>query len=254
MVAPCKSVNYIVRIRNPSHADRGSAREFDLWLPHRIDRPAENGYIGHTQNLLKEKKSNLNNEKLKEDQYVARSLKATNWNVEKAEKMFRLSLEWRSENKLDELFASFSMPDVIEKYLSGGICGQDKFGHPVYIIPAGTIDVFGLMHSVSKRQLALSIYYLLDNFENEVLPAQTRKMDKLINQLVFIFDLQHVNRRLLWRPWLNFFLELVSDFEANYPELMATCFVLNVPSFFNLLFSLIKPLLSKETQAKIQLI
>ncbi|KAM7540650.1 hypothetical protein Aperf_G00000030171 [Anoplocephala perfoliata] len=208
-------------------------------------------------NLLRqfrEKTSDLNIEKLEEDQYVIRWLKARNWNVKKAEKMFRLSLEWRSENKLDELLTSFTVPEVIEKYLPGGICGQDKFGHPVYIIPAGTIDVFGLMHSVSKRQLALSIYYLLDNFENEVLPAQTRKMDKLINQLVFIFDLQHVNRRLLWRPWLNFFLELVSDFEANYPELMATCFVLNVPSFFNLLFSLIKPLLSKETQAKIQLI
>ncbi|KAM7541652.1 hypothetical protein Aperf_G00000030148 [Anoplocephala perfoliata] len=203
---------------------------------------------------FREKTSDLKDEKLGKDPYVARWLKARNWDVDKAEKMFRLNLEWRSENKLDDLLTSFIMPEVIEKYFPGGICGQDKFGRPAFICPAGTIDVFGLMRSVSKTQLALSRYYLMEKFTNEVLPAQARKMGKPIDQLVVVFDLQHVNRRLLWRPWLNFFLEMASTFEINYPELMAACFVLNAPSFFSMIYSLLKPLLSKETQDKIHIL
>nr|CDS34840.2 hypothetical transcript [Hymenolepis microstoma] len=180
---------------------------------------------------FREKTADLKYEKLKSDQYVARWLKARNWDVDKAEKMFRLHLQWRSENKLDELLTSFTMPEVIEKYFPGGICGQDKFGRPAFICPAGATDVFGLMRSASRTQLAFSRYYV---------------MEKIIEE--------HMNRRQLWRPWVNIVLEMTSIFEINFPELMAVCFVLNAPSFFSMVFSLLKPLLSKETQDKIHIL
>ncbi|VDD74686.1 unnamed protein product [Mesocestoides corti] len=155
---------------------------------------------------------------------------------------------------MDEIMMSYTMPEVIEKYFPGGICGQDKFGRPVFICPAGTTDVYGLMRSASRSQLALSQYYVMQKIIDEVLPAQARKMGRPIDQLVVIFDLQHMNRRQLWRPWLNFVLEMTSIFEVNFPELMAVCFVLNAPSFFSMVFSLMKPLLSKETQNKIHIL
>lgn len=58
------------------------------------------------QNLFhqfREKTADVKYEKLKKDQYVARWLKARNWDVDKAEKMFRLHLQWRSENKVNNL-------------------------------------------------------------------------------------------------------------------------------------------------------
>ncbi|KAL5966598.1 SEC14-like protein 4 [Taenia solium] len=204
--------------------------------------------------LFREKTSDLQYPKLEKDQYIARWLKARSWDVEKAEKMFRMHLEWRNEVKLDELLATFKMPEVVEKYFPGGVCGQDKFGRPAFICPAGTADVFGLMRSASRTQLALSRYYVMEKIVEEVLPAQSQKMGRPIDQLVIIFDLQHMNRRQLWRPWLNFVLELASIFEVNFPELMAVCFVLNVPSFFSMIFSLLKPILSKETQDKIHIL
>ncbi|VDO03662.1 unnamed protein product [Rodentolepis nana] len=218
---------------------------------------------------FREKTADLKYEKLKSDQYVSRWLKARNWDVDKAEKMFRSHLQWRSENKIvnsfnffgyqhiifsfqmDELLTNFTMPEVIEKYFPGGICGQDKFGRPAFICPAGSTDVFGLMRSASRSQLAFSRYYVMEKIIEEVLPAQSRKMNKPIDQLVVIFDLQHMNRRQLWRPWVNIVLEMTSVFEINFPEFMAVCFVLNAPSFFSMVFSLLKPLLSKETQDKI---
>ncbi|EUB57245.1 SEC14-like protein [Echinococcus granulosus] len=235
--------------------------------------------------LFRQKTSDLQYSKLEKDQYVARWLKARSWDVEKAEKMFRMHLQWRNEVKqlvsvftltnvnltsgrilevlypscfyhhqLDELLATFKMPEVVEKYFPGGICGQDKFGRPTFICPAGTADVFGLMRSASRTQLALSRYYVMEKIVEEILPAQSQKMGRPIDQLVIIFDLQHMNRRQLWRPWLNFVLEMTSIFEVNFPELMAVCFVLNAPSFFSMIFSLLKPILSKETQDKIHIL
>lgn len=133
------------------------------------------------------------------------------------------------------------------------MCGHDKFGRPAYICPAGTADVFGLMKSASKSQLINSRFHLMEAVIR-LFPAQTARMPpgKYVDQVVIIFDLQHMNRRQLWRPWLNFVQELTGIFDVNYPELMAVCFVLNAPSFFSFVFSLLKPLLSKETQDKIQ--
>lgn len=147
--------------------------------------------------------------------------------------------------------ATFSVPEVIQRYFPGGVCGQDKFGRPAYICPAGTADVFGLMRSASRWQLATSQYHMMQRIIREVLPSQSARMHRPIDQLVIIFDLQHMNRKQLWRPWVNFVLEMTSIFEVNFPELMAVCYVLNAPSFFSMIFSLIKPLLSKETQDKI---
>lgn len=50
--------------------------------------------------LFREKTSDLQYPKLEKDQYIARWLKARSWDVEKAEKMFRVHLEWRNEVKV----------------------------------------------------------------------------------------------------------------------------------------------------------
>lgn len=45
---------------------------------------------------------------------------------------------------------------VIDKYLSGGMCGHDREGSPVWYDVIGPLDPKGLMHSVSKQDLVKS--------------------------------------------------------------------------------------------------
>lgn len=45
---------------------------------------------------------------------------------------------------------------VIEKYLSGGMCGHDREGSPVWYDVVGPMDPKGLMHSASKQDLVKS--------------------------------------------------------------------------------------------------
>ena len=65
----------------------------------------EESLSGIDPNLFKqfrEKTADLHWPLLQKDQYVARWLKARNWDVEKAEKMFRMHLEWREELKVSD--------------------------------------------------------------------------------------------------------------------------------------------------------
>lgn len=46
-------------------------------------------------------------------------------------------------------------------------------------------------------------------------------------------------------------LHSASVYEAHYPEILFKCFFVNCPSFFHILFALIKPLLAQKTYEKI---
>ena len=48
-------------------------------------------------------------------------------------------------------------------------------------------------------------------------------------------------------------LETTKIFEANYPERLKACIIVNAPKIFSILFSLIKPLLTARTMAKLQI-
>ncbi|VDM02224.1 unnamed protein product [Schistocephalus solidus] len=153
--------------------------------------------------------------------------------------------------KIDDLLDNFVPPEVVQKYFPCGLCGHDKRGRPILYCPAGTTDVFGLMKSAPRAQLINSQFYLMESIIHRHFPAAAAAAGRPVDQLVVIFDLQHMNRRQLWRPWLSLVQELTTTFELNYPEVMAVSFVINAPAFFSLVFSLLKPLLSKETQEKV---
>ncbi|KAL7061734.1 hypothetical protein AAHC03_01030 [Spirometra sp. Aus1] len=191
---------------------------------------------------------------LEHDVYVFRWLKARNFDIDRAEKMFRNHYEWKTTMKIDDLLDAFVPPEVVQKYFPCGLCGHDKHGRPILYCPAGTTDVFGLMKSAPRAQLANSQFYLMESIIHRHFPAAAAAAGRPVDQLVVIFDLQHMNRRQLWRPWLSFVQELTTTFELNYPEVMAVSFVINAPAFFSLVFSLLKPLLSKETQEKVQVL
>uniref|UniRef100_A0A0X3PV53 CRAL-TRIO domain-containing protein n=2 Tax=Schistocephalus solidus TaxID=70667 RepID=A0A0X3PV53_SCHSO len=188
------------------------------------------------------------------DVYVFRWLKARNFDIDRAEKMFRSHYEWKVSLKIDDLLDNFVPPEVVQKYFPCGLCGHDKRGRPILYCPAGTTDVFGLMKSAPRAQLINSQFYLMESIIHRHFPAAAAAAGRPVDQLVVIFDLQHMNRRQLWRPWLSLVQELTTTFELNYPEVMAVSFVINAPAFFSLVFSLLKPLLSKETQEKVHVL
>ena len=53
-------------------------------------------------------------------------------------------------------------------------------------------------------------------------------------------------------PAINTIRELVRRYEANYPETLKTCYVVNASRVFQMLYSIVKPMLTARTLSKLQ--
>ncbi|GFO27392.1 sec14-like protein 2 [Plakobranchus ocellatus] len=76
-----------------------------------------------------------------DDYFFLRWLRARNFDIKKSEAMLRNHMQWRAKNKVDTILQDYKPPEVIAKYYTGGLFGQDKEGALVWIEPAGFIDL-----------------------------------------------------------------------------------------------------------------
>ncbi|XP_064612900.1 retinal-binding protein-like isoform X2 [Liolophura sinensis] len=180
-------------------------------------------------------------------------LKARDFNVNKAEQMFRNSMAYRENMKVDTLVQNYKPPEVLTKYLTGGFCGHDKDGSPVRIEPYGHLDMKGIMYSAKKSDLEktklLQCELTLLDWEE-----QSRKRGKRVDGLTVIFDMEGVSSKMLWRPGLQMYLYLVKVLEDNYPEMMKRMFVINAPRIFPILYKICRPLISEDMKNKIHVL
>merc|ERR1712071_363076 len=86
--------------------------------------------------------------KPQDDSTFLRWLVARNFDEDEAEKMLRNSLEWRKKNQIDDILDNWQVPEVLEKYYSMGVCGNDKYGCPLWISACRQVqELPGLLHA-----------------------------------------------------------------------------------------------------------
>lgn len=188
-----------------------------------------------------------------DDFFLLRWLRARNFNEDKAQTMLRKHMKWRQDMKVDTLFDWYQVPEVFAKYHPGAFIGHDKEGCPVWLINSGSLDVKGFTNS--SRAIDF-IRYQIWRFETlmQDMKEQSKKLNKRIEKKVYIMDEENlVTSHLLNKPVLETLLNALSVFEANYPETLKRCYVINVPKPFFVLYSIIKPLLSAETESKVKI-
>ncbi|KAK0068951.1 retinal-binding protein-like isoform X1 [Biomphalaria pfeifferi] len=180
-------------------------------------------------------------------------LQARNYDVTKAEAMFRTSMAYREKMKVDTLLTDYEPPEVLKKYMSGGNVGHDKEGSPVRVELFGHLDMKGLMYSARKSDLEK---VKLKQCEQHLKDWEimSKKLNRRVDGLVVIFDMEGVSSKMLWRPGLQMYLHLVSLLEDNYPEMLKRMFVINAPRIFPLLYKLCRPLISQDTKNKIHVL
>nr|CAG4719772.1 RALBP [Leptochiton asellus] len=185
-----------------------------------------------------------------DDRYLWKWLKAREFDVSKAEQMFRASLAYREKMKVDSLNETYQPPEVLQKYLTGGFCGHDKDGSPIRVEPYGHLDMKGIMYSTKKSDLEktklLQCEYTVADWRE-----QSKKLGKRVDGLTVIFDMEGVSTKMLWKPGLQMYLYLVKVLEDNYPEMMKRMFVINAPRIFPLLYKICRPLISDDMKNKI---
>nr|XP_022916105.1 SEC14-like protein 2 [Onthophagus taurus] len=182
------------------------------------------------------------------DRYLCRWLRARDWNVPAAEKMFRNSMEWRKQWEVDTTLKTWLPPEPIASCYPSGVVGFDKDKHPVIVIPMGNLDIVGYINSTNKQDLIRLTIKVLE----ETL-AIAQKNGKA--EIVAIFDLENINiRQFIWKPAIELIINLLQLYEANYPEILKVCYIINAPKVFAVVYNMIKKVINEYTQQKIRII
>ncbi|CAG7636611.1 unnamed protein product [Allacma fusca] len=195
----------------------------------------------------------LTEEQRLSEAFLLRWLIAREFDVAKAEAMIRSNVVWRKENDVEEVLR-WEAPEVFRLYYTIGITGFDNENSPVVIVPFGRMDLYGIIAAGGKENF---IKFTLQNLENCLFRMKGKKNPKNgkeVTRLVVIFDCENFSLRTLsYSGVVDTILDLIRQYEANYPETLKAAYVVNAPRVFMILYGMIKPLLSAHTLGKVQI-
>jgi len=188
-----------------------------------------------------------------DDYYLHKWLKARCYDVDKAETMYRNSMDYRRSVGAETIIERYEPPQVLQEYLTGGFAGHDKEGSPIRIELYGHLDMKGIMYSAKKVDLEKMKVVQCESTVRDW-KKQTAKLGRRVDGLTVIFDMDNVGSGALWRPGLQMYLHVVKVMEDNYPEMMKRMFVVNAPRIFPLLWKICRPLISEDMKNKIHVL
>ncbi|XP_017011315.2 SEC14-like protein 2 [Drosophila takahashii] len=185
-----------------------------------------------------------------DDYFLVRWLRARKWNLEAAEKMLRASLKTRAMWNVDNI-EKWDPPKALQEYLPYGLMGYDNEGSPILVCPFANFDMWGMMHCVTRFEFQKYLVLLLERFM-KIAYEQSQKHGWKARQLVVFFDMQDVNlKQYAWRPAAECVISTVKQYEANFPELLKMCYIINAPKLFSVAFNIVKKFLDENTTSKI---
>ncbi|KAF6022882.1 SEC14L2 [Bugula neritina] len=155
--------------------------------------------------------------------------------------------------RIDHILEEYEVPEVLGKYLIGGMCGRDKEGLPIRIEPFGNLDMKGIMKSVKKTDLEKIAIRNCEQLLREC-QYQSKVQDKRIDGYTLIFDMANFSRKMLWRPGLSVYIANAEILQNNYPEMQKRMFIINAPKVFPILWKLAQPIISENTKRKMKVL
>ncbi|XP_078523370.1 SEC14-like protein 2 isoform X2 [Lissotriton helveticus] len=164
--------------------------------------------------------------------------------------MLRKHVEFRKHMDADNIVTNWNPPEVVRLYLSGGMCGHDHEGSPIWYDVVGPLDAKGLLLSASKQDLIKTKARDCEIMHQQC-KQQSEKFSKRIEDVVMIYDLEGLGLKHLWKPAIEAYGEVITMYEDNYPESLKRLFIIKAPKLFPVAYNLVKPFLSEDTRKKI---
>lgn len=183
------------------------------------------------------------------DGIPTRFLKMQKGNREKAKAAFAATVQWREKHEVNNIL-SRSNPkfDVCKAIFPIYIPGRDAAGNLVVIQRPGLTD-FESAHrnNITADDLLMQYVYVVEYCWNILHPAHNGTMTT-------VMDLEGVGlatfRNKEKRTFMKDFVKMMSD---NYPQRSYKTLVINAPTWINMAFKVVRPLLRESTQKKISI-
>uniref|UniRef100_A0A671QT84 SEC14-like protein 1 n=1 Tax=Sinocyclocheilus anshuiensis TaxID=1608454 RepID=A0A671QT84_9TELE len=187
--------------------------------------------------------------KIPKDEHILRFLRARDFNIDKAREILCQSLTWRKQHQVDYLLDTWSSPQVLHDYYTGGWHHHDKDGRPLYILRLGHMDTKGLVRALGEESLLRHVLSINEEGLRRC-EENTKVFVRPISCWTCLVDLEGLNMRHLWRPGVKALLRIIEVVEANYPETLGRLLILRAPRVFPVLWTLVSPFIDENTRKK----
>lgn len=201
------------------------------------------------------KQSGIYNEARHDDWLLMRFLRARKYKIPESKLMLENSEKWRKSFEVDKILKTFAFPESAEvrKIYNRFYHKTDKIGRPVYIEQLANLDLKKMFAITDTDRLVKHYVREYEKLVDYRLPACTAKYGSHIGQSFTILDLKGVP--LSSFPQVKKVVnELSSVSQDNYPETLGMLFIVNAPTLFAAIWSVVKGWLDENTVSKIHLL
>ena len=177
-----------------------------------------------------------------------RFLEAEDGDVDKALERWRATLEFRAEEKCDEVL---KVPhpdyDTIQHFYPQSWYCRDKLGHVVYIERPGGVDIAAMKkNGITVKHLLWHYMYCMEYLWQVTSPRET-------DRLTTVLDLAGVSLFIIVGDVRKFIKLCVAMTSAHYPARGHKLFIVNAPGWFGTVWSWIKPMLNASIDEKLKI-
>ncbi|CAG7835952.1 unnamed protein product [Allacma fusca] len=186
------------------------------------------------------------------DQNLVRWLRARDLNVKNAETLIRESMKWREENQMDEL-QFLPLPETFLEQFQFGACGHDKQGTVICVAPFGAWRMKKIIQAGQGHQISLYIAQIFEKYFRYA--KNTNTVENMKTQIILLFDFDQFSlQEFISKQVVDTLIQIISVYEANYPERLKAAYVVNISKFFQILWSILTPFLPARTLSKFHLL
>eukprot|EP01098_Paradermamoeba_levis_P011061 TRINITY_DN4698_c0_g1_i1.p1 TRINITY_DN4698_c0_g1~~TRINITY_DN4698_c0_g1_i1.p1 ORF type:complete len:348 (+),score=83.74 TRINITY_DN4698_c0_g1_i1:92-1045(+) len=170
-----------------------------------------------------------------DDMCLLRYLRAREWNLERAEKMLRDSLKWRSDFQVERTTVKQMESQISHGHMYSN--GFDLMGRPIVFLRVHTQED----PHTREQKLKFMVYSLERAIE---------KMDKSkgVEKMVWVVDCAGYNYK--YNGEVKFGLELLSILQNHFPERLGCVMVFDAPFVFKTFWNVVSPFVDPNTKKK----
>uniref|UniRef100_A0A915PTD0 CRAL-TRIO domain-containing protein n=1 Tax=Setaria digitata TaxID=48799 RepID=A0A915PTD0_9BILA len=173
-----------------------------------------------------------------------------------------LGLDKKNFSTLEEITEYCGSISEAVNYIPGSLLGFDKEHNVISLQPIGRLDIHGLLSCMRNSDL-----YVSRISESEVMQLEVdhcnetfltlRKNEKILGRqlgTIIIFDFDEISTDMLWMPGVKVITTMFSQLQEMFPDVIRKLFLINTPTFFRMLWTLVTPCLAKQTQQRISIL
>jgi len=182
------------------------------------------------------------------DELSERFIRGCDGDMEEANRRWKITLEWRKENKVDDILKE-PQPHffLIKEYYPHFMYKRGRNGCPVYFEQVGKANLAAMREKGVGMEQFLRHYIFISEFLYRVANPDDN------GQTITVMDVDGIGFKDFSGDTREVFGAAAKIIQDHYVERSNKVFIVNAPSWFNMLWRIIKPMLHPNTQRKVSI-